>query len=243
MLRLGQRARVGSSRPARRSPPSPAPLPLGVPPSLCGPGARLCTFLTRPAGLSRERQLGWREPRRGAWGPEPPRRFRGPGAPLDLGPGGGLRCSDWRPWRGAGCAVLGWRLLAPRSGSRPAHGAEEAKGELGLESAALGEKNSALKFQGGFSFLVGKLFVQVRRAVLRFCYGRELRWTPKWSDPRLHGRLLFVSLILRVLSTNLRDLLNFTFNPATASSHFLVLKNKSLPLHLNKKEPKESFDF
>lgn len=82
------------------------PLPLGVPPSLRGPGARLCTFLTRPAGLARERQLGWRDPRRGARGPEPPRRFPGPGASLDPGPGRGLRRSVWRPRRGAGCAVL-----------------------------------------------------------------------------------------------------------------------------------------
>lgn len=149
--RPGRRAGVagaGSSSSARLSPRSPPPsLLASLPLPLRGPGARLCTFLPGP-------QFGRQELRGRDRAPERPRRFPAQGLLLTRGPA--WACAAGTGDLGTALAARSWGSPSRSevSGSWPARGAREEKGDLGSGSAAVGEKNSGLSFEEVCHFLL-----------------------------------------------------------------------------------------
>lgn len=210
------------------------PLPSGLPPTSLprGPGARLCTFFPGPDGLARELQRGRRGLRGRARGPERPRRF--PAQGLRLTRGRDRACAAGTGDLGAALAARSWGSPSPRRGRDPGPHAvpREARGDLGSVRIGGSWRKKLLSFEEVSHFLFVKpLFVRVRRAVAASAVEGNQGGPGTGaaaSRPRLHGRLLFVSLIFRFLSPNLLDL-TFLSTLTTASSICLVLKSKSAP--------------
>lgn len=206
LRRPGRRAGVGLACPSPPPPPIPPPsCRPGRLPSCRGPVARLCTFHPWPAGLGRgaaARAAGAVRSCPGTGAASAPPAPRG-SACLRLGP----RPAPARAENlGAALAAASRGTASPRRGRDPGpHKVPREAKDLGSVSRQLG-KELALKFRGGFSFLVGKpLLVRVQRAVPGVRGRREFRWTSNPSGRASHscllGRLFFVSSFSVFLSS------------------------------------------